>query len=37
MHIDPNPGSSTGHHLHFKIRIASESKNDVDPTEYIKF
>ena len=34
---DPNPGSSTGHHLHFEIRTASGSKNDVDPTEYIKF
>ena len=32
---DPNPGSSTGHHLHFEIRTASGSKNDVDPTEYI--
>ena len=34
---DPNPGSSTGHHLHFEIRNASGYQNDVDPTEYIKF
>ena len=34
---DPNPGNSTGHHLHFEIRKASGYGNDVDPTNYIKF
>ena len=34
---DPNPGNSTGHHLHFEIRNASGYGNDVDPTNYIKF
>ena len=34
---DPNPGSSTGHHLHFEIRKSSGYGNDVDPTNYIKF
>ncbi|MBQ2938059.1 MAG: cadherin-like beta sandwich domain-containing protein [Clostridia bacterium] len=34
---DPNPGSSTGHHLHFEIRSASGYGNDVDPNDYIDF
>jgi len=34
---DPNPGSSTGHHLHFEIRTASGYGNDVNPSDYIKF
>ena len=34
---DPNPGNSTGHHLHFEIRKTSGYGNDVDPTIYIKF
>ena len=34
---DPNPGSSTGHHLHFEIRKGSGYGNDVDPTNYIEF
>ena len=34
---DPNPGYSTGHHLHFEIRKASGYGNDVDPNTYIKF
>ena len=34
---DPNPGSSTGHHLHFEIRSASGYGNDVDPNDYIEF
>ena len=34
---DPNPGTSTGHHLHFEIRTASGSGNDVDPNNYLKF
>lgn len=33
----PNPGSSTGHHLHFEIRNASGYGNDVNPNDYIKF
>ena len=28
---DPNPGYSTGHHLHFEIRYASGYGNDVNP------
>ena len=34
---DPNPGYSTGHHLHFEIRNASGYGNDVDPNDYIDF
>lgn len=34
---DPNPGNSTGHHLHFEIRTKSGYGNDVDPNKYIKF
>ena len=34
---DPNPGYSTGHHLHFEIRNASGYGNDIDPTKYIRF
>lgn len=32
---DPNVGYSTGHHLHFEIRIKSGYGNDIDPTPYI--
>ena len=32
---DPNPGYSTGHHLHFEIRKLSGYGNDIDPTNYI--
>ena len=32
---DPNPGYSTGHHLHFEIRTNSGYGNDIDPTNYI--
>lgn len=32
---DKNAGSSTGHHLHFEIRIGSGHGNDIDPTNYI--
>lgn len=32
---DQNAGSSTGHHLHFEIRTASDHGNDIDPTNYI--
>ena len=34
---DPNPGSSTGHHLHFEIRTASGYGNDMNPRKYIDF
>lgn len=32
---DPNPGSSTGHHLHFEMRKASGYGNDINPESYI--
>ena len=32
---DPNPGISTGHHLHFEIRTSSGTGHDIDPTLYI--
>ena len=31
---DPNPGTSTGHHLHFEIRLKSGG-DTVDPRDYI--
>ncbi len=35
---DPNPGTSTGHHLHFEIRkISGNSSKNVDPNNYIDF
>ena len=34
---DDNPGSSTGHHLHFEIRKASGYGNDIDPNKYLQF
>lgn len=36
---DPNPGMSTGHHLHFGIRKldSTNTKIDVNPNLYIKF
>lgn len=34
--IDPNPGNSTGHHLHFEIRTQSGYGNDIDPTPFWK-
>ena len=33
---DPNPGSSTGHHLHFEMRNASGYGNDIDPRSYLE-
>ena len=32
---DPNHGDSTGHHLHFEIRMKSGYGNHVNPTDYI--
>lgn len=35
---DPNPGTSTGHHLHFEIRkLSGNSSKNVDPNNYIDF
>ncbi|MBQ8043223.1 MAG: M23 family metallopeptidase [Clostridia bacterium] len=34
---DPNPGTSTGHHLHFEFRSASGSGHSIDPNNYINF
>ena len=34
---DSNPGTSTGHHLHFEVRTSSGYGNDADPTLYIEF
>ncbi|MBO5478752.1 MAG: cadherin-like beta sandwich domain-containing protein [Clostridia bacterium] len=34
---DPNPGNSTGHHLHFELRSASGSGHSIDPNTYIAF
>ena len=34
---DPNPGTSTGHHLHFELRKDTGSGNSLDPNDYIEF
>jgi len=34
---DPNPGNSTGHHLHFEIRTSAGFGNDVNPRDFIDF
>ncbi len=34
---DPNPGRTTGHHLHFEMRSASGYKNNVNPHLYFNF
>ncbi len=31
-YYDPNPGNSTGHHLHFELRTSPGYGNDIDPT-----
>ena len=32
---DPNPGYSTGHHLHFEVRMNESIKSTVNPSSYI--
>lgn len=32
---DPNPGTTTGHHLHFEIRTGIERKTAVNPLKYL--
>ena len=35
---DPNPGYSTGHHLHFEIRkLSGSTSKNVNPNDYIDF
>jgi murein DD-endopeptidase MepM/ murein hydrolase activator NlpD len=34
---DPNPGRTTGHHLHFEMRSASGYVNNVNPRNYLEF
>ena len=34
---DPNPGRTTGHHLHFEMRSASGYANNVNPRNYLEF
>nr|MCR5146515.1 M23 family metallopeptidase [Clostridia bacterium] len=34
---DPNPGRTTGHHLHFEIRTGYGYKNNVNPRLYLGF
>ncbi|SHH10687.1 M23 family metallopeptidase [Desulfosporosinus lacus] len=33
--LDPNPGTSTGHHLHFEIRTSRLSWSHTDPVPYL--
>jgi len=32
---DINPGNTTGHHLHFEIRLGKERDSNIDPSTYI--
>jgi len=34
-YTDLNAGNSTGHHLHFEVRMSKDYGNDVNPKEYI--
>lgn len=34
-YTDLNAGNSTGHHLHFEVRMSRDYGNDVNPKEYI--
>ena len=34
---DPNPGTSTGHHLHFELRSTSGSGHSLNPNNYMEF
>lgn len=33
--VDPNPGDTTGHHLHFEVRLA-DGRTKVDPAIYLR-
>ena len=35
-YLDPNPGNSTGHHLHFEVRKTPEYGSHVNPYQYLK-
>ena len=34
---DKNPGSSTGHHLHFEIRTSSDVKDCINPLIFVDY
>lgn len=33
--VDPNPGASTGHHLHFELRLTRSNTSCFDPAPYL--
>lgn len=35
QNADPNPGYTTGHHLHFEIRKGIDRKTAVNPLDYL--